>query len=141
MTIKAKIELINRLHELWSHGEVSAIASIYAPDFVAHMPKGWLQHEYRGHAGVSEAIARIRTAFADWTENVEDIIVEADKVVTRYSSTGLHVGTFVGIAPRGRSIRLDEISIYRLEDGLVAEQWRLVDDISLALQLRRAGRP
>ena len=65
------------------------------------------------------------------------MIIEGNKVVTRYVSTGVHSGHFIGVAPTGKHIRLDEISIYRLQNGLVAEQWCLTDE-TLARQL---GRP
>jgi predicted ester cyclase len=99
------------------------------------MPKGWDVSEFTGHSGVGEAINTLRAAFSEWTEIIEDMIVEDDKVVTRYVSTGMHTGSFIGIAPTGTHIRLDEISIYRLQNSLVAEQWCLTDQ-TLVRQLR-----
>lgn len=128
MTRDAKKHLIRRLHHLWNTGNVSLIPEIYAPDFVAHMPKGWAVSEFRGHTEVQEAIQTIRTAFSGWTETIEDMIIENDRVVTRYVSTAVHTGPFVGVAPTGIHIRLDEISIYRLQGILVAEQWCLTDE-------------
>lgn len=135
MTRDAKKSLIQRLHHLWNTGDLSLIPQIYAPDFVAHMPRGWEVSELTGHNGVREAVSTLRTAFSEWTETVEDMIIEDDRVVTRYVSTGIHTGQFIGIGPTGRHIRLDEISIYRLQNGLVAEQWCLTDE-TLVRQLR-----
>ena len=135
MTRDAKKDLIQRLHHLWNTGDLSLIPKIYAPDFVAHMPKGWDVSEFTGHSGVTEAVNTIRTAFSEWTETIQDMIVEDDKVVTRYVSTGAHTGPFIGIAPTGAHIRLDEISIYRLQNDRVAEQWCLTDE-TLTRQLR-----
>lgn len=128
MTRDAKKHLIRQLHHLWNTGNVSLIPEVYAPNFVAHMPKGWQVSEFRGHTGVQEAIQAIRAAFSGWTETIEDMIFENDKVVTRYVSTAVHTGLFVGVAPTGTHIRLDEISIYRLQSSLVAEQWCLTDE-------------
>jgi predicted ester cyclase len=61
--------------------------------------------------------------FSGWTETVEDIIIEGDKAVSRYASTGVHTGYFRGQAPTGERIVVDEVSIFRFEGGLVAEQW------------------
>jgi predicted ester cyclase len=137
MTRDAKKNLVERLHHLWNTGDLSAIPDIYAPDFIAHMPAGWEINEFRGHSGVREAIESIRGAFSNWTETIEDMIIEGDRVVTRYISTGVHNGPFIGVAPTGKNIRLGEISIYRVQDGLVAEQWCLTDE-TLARQI---GRP
>ncbi|MGH7190084.1 MAG: ester cyclase [Acetobacteraceae bacterium] len=126
--------LIEKLHRLWNTGDLSVIPDIYAPDFIAHMPKGWEKSEFKGHHGVRAAIEDIRNAFSEWTETVEDMIIGEGKVVRRYVSTGVHTGPFIGLAPTGKHIRLDEISIYRVQDGLVAEQWCLTDE-TLARQL------
>jgi predicted ester cyclase len=112
--------VLERLHHLWSTGDLSLIPEIYAADFVAHFPAGW---EIRGHSGVREVIESARNAFPDWTETIEDIIVEGDKAVSRYVSTGVHKGFFRGQAPTGERIVVDEVSIFRFEGGLVAEQW------------------
>ena len=129
--------VIERLHALWNTGDLSLIPKIYAPAFVAHMPKGWAQNEFSGHDGVRYLIERVRNAFPDWTETVEDMIAEGDKVVTRYVSTGTHRGPFIGLSPTARTIRIDEMSIFRLERGLVMEQWCLTDDLSFGRQLGR----
>lgn len=131
------IALIEALHALWNSGDVASIPKIYASDFIAHMPKGWERSEFHGHDGVRELICRIRDAFSRWTEHVDDIIIDGNKVVTRYTSTGVHTGPFIGLAPTGRSVRIDEISIYRIKDGLVAEQWCLTDDLTMGRQLGR----
>lgn len=137
MNREDKIAVVERLHLLWNTGDLALVPTIYKHDFVAHMPKGWERSEFVGHAGVKDAILRIRNAFTNWHEVIEDIIVEDDKVVTRYISTGIHTGDFIGLAPTGKSIQIDEMSIYRLENGLVAEQWCLTDDLTLNRQLGR----
>lgn len=130
-------QTIEALHALWNTGDLSRIPGIYSEAYVGHMPKGWERSEFSGHAGVADAILRIRSAFPDWHERIEDIIVSGDKVVSRYISAGTHHGAFIGLEATGRKISIDEISIYRFESGLVAEQWCLTDDLSLAKQLGR----
>ena len=128
-------EVIVELHALWNSGDLSKIPQIYSEYFVAHMPKGWKQSEFHGHRGVKGAILRIRSAFADWHEEIEDMVVEQGKVVTRYVSTGTHTGKFIGLEATGCSVKIDEMSIYHIENNLVIEQWCLTDDLSLAQQL------
>lgn len=130
-----EISVIRELHNLWNTGNLDEIPQIYSSEFIAHMPKGWEQSEFLGHEGVIEAILRIRNAFPDWHEQIEDIVVDQGKIVTRYTSTGTHTGHFIGLEPTGRTVKIDEISIYHLYGGLVVEQWCLTDDLSLAQQL------
>ena len=105
-------KLAERLHRLWSTGELSAIPDIYAPDFIGHFPKGSPLGELKGHSGVKGAIEHVRHAFADFTETIEDIIIDGDKVVTRYVSAGVHKEPFFDLAPTGKHARFDEISIF-----------------------------
>ena len=127
--------LIVELHDIWNTGDLGRIPQVYSSEFVAHMPKGWEQSEFSGHAGVEQAIYRVRNAFSDWRESVKDMIVTPNKVVTRYVSTGKHTGPFLGLEPTNRPVEIDEISVYHLKNGLVSEQWCLTDDLSMAKQL------
>ena len=68
-------------------------------------------------------------------EKVVDIIADDDRVVTRYISTGTHEGEFQGIAPTGRVTTISEVSIHRLLDGKIVEQWGFPDGLSHAQQL------
>jgi hypothetical protein len=53
MTRDETKKLVERVHRLWSTGNVAAISDLYAPDFIGHFPKGSPLRELRGHAGVS----------------------------------------------------------------------------------------
>jgi steroid delta-isomerase-like uncharacterized protein len=127
--------LIRRLHELWTAGDLDAVEEVYAPDFVGHFAPSSHLPERLGQAGAREGIRRIKAAFPDWSEDVEEMIAEGNRVVTRYTSRGTHRGEFKGIAPTGRSIAVREISIYRVAKGKVVEQWCLLDELDRLQQL------
>src|SRR5438093_763835 len=91
--------------------------------------------ERHGLDGVAQSIVRIRAAFPDWHEAVDDLVEEGDRVVSRYTSRGTHRGPFWGIPPTGRTITVAEISIFRIASGRVAEQWCLVDELARMEQL------
>jgi len=65
MTRNEMKSLAERLHRLWSTGELSTIPEIYAPDFIGHMSTTSRLGELRGHSGVRDAIERVRRAFPD----------------------------------------------------------------------------
>ena len=127
--------VVRRLHEVWSTGEIGAAAKVYAEDFVGHFPSTSHLPERLGLDGARQGILRVRTAFPDWHEAIEDMVTEGNTVVTRYTSTGTHLGEFRGIAPTGRRISIPEISIYRVRNGKVAEQWCVLDEMGRLRQL------
>ncbi len=135
MDVTEKKELIKRLHHIWNSGEVDAIPEVYSTNFVVHWPKGWAENQSHGCDGVRQAIEKIRSAFPDWHEKVVDIIIGDDRVVTRYISTGTHLGRYAGTKETGKKVEFDEISIYRIKGGKVVEQWCLADDLSTLRQL------
>jgi hypothetical protein len=80
--------------------------------------------------GIRFGVGRIRTAFPDWYEQVVDVFGSGDTVASRYVSTGTHTGTFWGIEPTGRRIEIQEISIVRIANDRIVEQWCMFDDLA-----------
>jgi len=137
MTRQEKQALIQRLHDIWSTGDTRSIHEVYAEGFLAHMPKGWGAVPSRdGHAGIRRAIERLRAGFPDWQEHIDDMVIDEDRVAVRYHSTGTHLGAFAGLPASGRHVEVDELSIFRINDGRVAEQWCLNDDLAFGKQIR-----
>jgi steroid delta-isomerase-like uncharacterized protein len=137
MTRQEKRALIERLHDIWSTGDTRSIHEVYADCFVAHMPKGWGPAPSRdGHDGLRRAIERLRVGFPDWREHIDDMVIDEDRVAVRYHSTGTHLGPFAGMPASGRRIEIDELSIFRIKEGRVVEQWCLNDDLAFSKQIR-----
>ena len=129
--------LIERLHRIWNTGDLGAIPDIYADDFVFHWSKSYAATVSHGHEGIEAVIQDTLALFPDWQEDIVDRVIEGDRIVTHYTSTGTHKGAFLDLEPTGRRIKIDEISIFRVEGGKVAEQRCPVDDLTLLRQLRR----
>jgi steroid delta-isomerase-like uncharacterized protein len=85
---------------------------------------------------LKEVFGTLYRAFPDLHVEVEDVIAEGDKVVGRNTVTGTHQGDYLGIQPTGKSIKYDEIFIFRFVNGRVAETWGVADVLS---QLRQLG--
>jgi hypothetical protein len=79
--------------------------------------------------------ARLHRVFPDLDITVEDLIAEGDKVVGRNSVTGTHQGEYMGLPPTGKSIKYNEIFIFRFAGGRIAETWGVVDVFSQMKQL------
>ncbi|MEU7305514.1 ester cyclase [Streptomyces sp. NPDC007206] len=65
----------------------------------------------------------IKAGLTGFKMTVLDQIVEGDKVVTRWSFTGVHTGTVFGIPASGREVTLSGISIDRVIHGQSVEHW------------------
>jgi steroid delta-isomerase-like uncharacterized protein len=75
-------------------------------------------------------------AFPNLTHTVEDVIAEGDKVVTRYTIRGTHQGETEEFGPpTGKHLELEGITIHRIEDGKIVEEWERYDNLSVLQQL------
>jgi steroid delta-isomerase-like uncharacterized protein len=123
--------------QVWNKGNLDMIGELYAPDFVRHfMPDG---SQLRGINSLRAHVREHREAFPDWQEEIQHIVAEGDLVVLHFVSTGTNEGSWRGNPATGRKIRTHEVSILRIEDGRIAEQWLLPDIFSMQQQLARAN--
>jgi len=130
--LDANRDVVKKYHEVWSNGQVNELDKILAPDFVCHFIEGI---EWKGIEGANSSITSHRISFPDWNEEIVDMISEGDKVVTRFKSTGTHLGAFNGLDPTGKKVTIYETAIYRIAKGKIAEQWGFPDALSLNNQL------
>jgi len=126
--------LVQRMNrEVWNEGNLDVIDELYSAGFVQHfLPDG------SQSMGIDDLRARVqahRKAFPDWSEEIKQTLADADLVVIRFVSTGTNEGSWLGHPATGNSIRINEMSIFRIQDGKIAEQWLLPDVFSLRRQL------
>ena len=101
--------------------------------YVSHQPDGTTLE--RGPEDVRRIRAAQREAFPDMHVSIEDQIAEGDKLVTRITLRGTHLGEFRGMAPTGKEVEMRGISIFRFsEQGKVVESWESFDVLSLMRQ-------
>lgn len=131
------VEVTNRrvvravFSEIWSKGDVDLIEDLFSEGFVGHFPA----ETVHGREGLAAQVIGHRTAFPDWTEKVDDEIVDGDRVAIRFTSRGTHMGEFMGVPPTRNEVEISEVAVFRLVDGRIAEQWVYPDIISLRRQL------
>ncbi len=124
------------LEELFEKGNLNAAGELIHPDFVNHeAPPGNPQ----GPEGLKETVAWLRGLWGPMHADVEDEIVEGDKVVARVMMHGRHLGVFLGRQPTGKEYAVEHIHIWRIADGRVIEHWSVRDDLGQALQLGLLG--
>jgi predicted ester cyclase len=61
--------------------------------------------------------------------------VAEDRVITWGTFTAIHQGSFQGLPPTGKSIRLAVMHIDRVADGKIVEHWGQGDALGLMQQL------
>src|SRR5215208_80928 len=116
-----KVLVRREQEELWNHtGNLDAAEEL----FVAG----------QAEAAKQEA-ANFRQGFPDVISTIEDLKTEGDKVVARWRSHATHRGDYMGIAPSGKEVQFTGISVYRIEEGKIAESWTEEDQFGLMRQI------
>jgi steroid delta-isomerase-like uncharacterized protein len=139
-TEENKALLRRSVEEIFSaQGDLDVADEIYAPNYVGHNPLD--SEDVRGPEGAKEQARMYRNAFPDVRLNIEEQIAEGDRVVTRWIGSGTHQGEMMGIAPTGNQIRVDGITISRIQDGKVVEDWELFNALGLMQQLGAVPTP
>ena len=76
------------------------------------------------------------TAFPDSRTSIEQILVENDRVLVFLNWTGTHKGEVFGKQPTNQEVSMRTAHIFRIDDGMITEQWEIADQLEL---LRQAG--
>ena len=121
--------------EIMSKGNITLVDDIVADRYVGHM----VIEDIRGPEGAKQFGTMLRDAFPDLRFTVEDQIEEGNEVVTRWTCSGTQRGEFQGVPPTGKKVTISGISIFRFDDGKVAEEWSNPDLLGMMQQLGALG--
>jgi steroid delta-isomerase-like uncharacterized protein len=121
------------LEEVWNQGNLDIVEELFASDYVYHdpgNPAGW-----HGQEGIRQAVSTYRAAYPDLHFAIEDMVAEGDKVVLRWTGTGTHKGTLMGIPPTGKHVTTPGMNLIRYSAGRAVEEWSGWDTLGMMQQL------
>jgi steroid delta-isomerase-like uncharacterized protein len=122
------------IQELFTKGDLGAVDRYVHPDCVDHDPP--VPDAQSGAEGLRRAGALFREALPDWHSDLLQLVAEDDIVVERFRASGTHTGgPLMGVPPSGRTLVIDGINIFRIEDGRIVERWGRLDELGLLRQL------
>ena len=118
------------LEEAINKRQPAAADRYLAVDFIEHNP-----NLPQGLAGRKQFIAALLAGFSDYHAEIEEILAEGNKVVTRTLWTGTWDGPFLGLPPSGKKLSFHTSDFFRIENGKLAEHWDVVDSLPRAVAL------
>jgi predicted ester cyclase/uncharacterized protein YndB with AHSA1/START domain len=124
------------LEQFKNHANLDIVNETWTTDCQLHVPGMQLP---RGWDAQKKVGAMIFAAFGDVHVEVNQTIVEGDRVVERHTATAVHKGEFLGLKATGKRVRWTENHIYRIVDGLIAEAWSEVSFHDVMAQISSAG--
>jgi predicted ester cyclase len=113
-SLESNKQLVRRLIQIVNDGDLDAIGEVATGD-IARDAARW--------------VGPFRESFPDFRMEVADVIAEGDKVVGHFKCSGTHRGEWRGRPPTGRRFEdVDEIYVFRVEDGKLASALAIVED-------------
>lgn len=130
MSEKSPRELVRRFYEYLFRDFEAALESI-ADDYVDH------NNEQAGYGPdvLRRHVAALLTTFPDFKLEIQDIIAEGDRVVTRVGGQGTHSGKWMNIEPTGSVVKVKGINIDHVSNGRIIEHWGEADTIGMLVQM------
>jgi steroid delta-isomerase-like uncharacterized protein len=130
--------LVRRFFEDFCTDRRSELADeLIADDYVSHGPQA---PPAEGPDGVRARVGLYQEA-VDGHWNVQEIFSAGDRVVARWIGSGTHQGDLMGVAPTGKPISVEAISVFRLANGKIAEEWTVWDALGLLQQVGAVPAP
>jgi len=127
-------QVIRRWFEEFNKGKDHAMAVV--DETVAD---GYVQHDpatpVEGRQAMREFMSMLFDAFPDVHLALEEVVSAGDRVVYRALLSGTHQREFMGIPPTGKWFESPVISVARVTDGKVADEWQVWDMFGMLRQI------
>lgn len=118
--------------EMWDKGNLKIADEIFSRGFIDHDP---VTGQLPGLNGYKQMVMDFRNAFPNLRVKNEDVIVEGDKIVVRWTAHGTHSGQLMNIQPTNKSLILKGIDILLVENHMIVERWGEFDALGMLSQL------
>ncbi len=120
MSEESNKTVARRFIQVWGDGNLDVVDELAAPSLVVRYPT--IPQAIQGGREFRHVLAGFRSAFPDSALRVEEEIAEGEKVVLRWTFSGTHRGSFMGVPATGKKVTWTGITIYRIVDGKVVEE-------------------
>jgi steroid delta-isomerase-like uncharacterized protein len=103
------------------------------PDFVNH---GGAAGDLVGPQALIDSLNPFYEAMPDWHVSEDYVVAQGDRVASRGTISGTHLGNFMGVPATGKKVSWTGIIIYRLDaDGKIIERWQDFDAVGMLQQM------
>ncbi len=134
-------EQFTKYEQTWidgvNRGDLSVADSVFAPHCVIHMAGSPTPD--LSLSEFTQMLAGLLAAFPDIRLTIEDQVITADKVATRWTAEGTHTGPLGATKPTGRRVRLEGLVLDHVSGDRVVERWEQWDQAGMLQQLGLLG--
>lgn len=133
MTEQEMQSMVEKSLVAWNTGDFSNLEELYSPDYVRHSPG--ILDDIVGLEAFEEYVVSVRTTYPDFNVATENKTPTKDGLVLYWTVSGTQDGPSENLPPTGAKISLPGVSITRVVDGKIAEEWVYWNHASMLEQL------
>jgi uncharacterized protein (TIGR02246 family) len=126
------LALVKRRQEAWAARDPAALAATHAENGTVASPTGGV---LEGRAEIERIYRLWMSAFTDIVLQLDDILIDGDRVVLIALLSGTHTGEFFGLSPSGRRVEVQVALVLKVADGLVVSERRIYDFTGVLVQV------
>lgn len=116
--------------------DIEATLELISEDYMLHDPS---QPDFPGGLeAFKEMCGGFMESIRDASCTIEDQVSEGDRVVTRFTFSGCQTKDLPDIPNTGGCFNVSGITISRVADGEIAEEWMTMDELGMRKQLGSA---
>lgn len=130
--------LMTRIYdEIFTNGNLDMIDELLHENFVEHeeLPPGIPP----GREAPRGYLTMMRGAFPDFRADVQMMLQDGNKVITRARFSGTHQGEFMGIPATGNKFDIPTVDIVEFEGDKAIAHWGVMDMAGMMRQLGVGG--
>ncbi|MEW9922486.1 ester cyclase [Marimonas sp. MJW-29] len=108
------------LEEVWNLRRLDILPELCQRDACLHLPKGRVE----GRDTMRDTfIVPVLEAFPDIVHEIDELIVQGNRVAMRFHGSGTHRGAFAEKAATSKRLDYAGITIFHMRDGKVSDIW------------------
>jgi steroid delta-isomerase-like uncharacterized protein len=130
--------LAERFAATLSAHDIDGMAALFSDDYVNHQVSAAAPPpaNINPKQGTVAFFKARLTGLPDLKVAIETMVADKDQVAASFVYTGTHNGTYLGVAPTGKTLHFTSCDIFRVQDGKFVEHWGMGDIAGILAQLR-----
>ncbi len=122
--------VVRRFWDAFNRQALDELDGLVTPDY-RHQPNG----RTLSLQDFKEGSRWIYANTGDYRLDIHDLVEMGDRVATRWTATGRHIGSYFGEKPTGKVITSYGMHFHRIAGGRIAEDWEVIDFAAFRKQL------
>ncbi len=126
------VAIMQAMQRAWIARDSAALAVAHAEDGVVSSP---MFGEVRGRSEIERTYRDLFRAFADWTFEGQDLIIDGNRAAQMFTVEATHTSELFGVEATHRRFKINGVLVFELRDGKITHERRMYDFTGLLIQV------